>query len=92
MNCSADVGSFSDEAPLKFENVRGKMFFASSTCPPTNDNLMELLIMADALHRASSQRITALFPIMVMLAGQAAEISGSQLVLKWWQTLSVRLE
>ena len=62
---SADVGSFSDgEAMVEIhENVRGKdVFLLQSTCPPTNDNLMELLIMADALHRASSQRITAVIP------------------------------
>ncbi len=61
----ADVGSFSDgEAMVEIhENVRGKdVFLLQSTCPPTNDNLMELLIMADALHRASSQRITAVIP------------------------------
>ena len=62
---NADVGSFSDgEAMVEIhENVRGKdVFLLQSTCPPTNDNLMELLIMADALHRASSQRITAVIP------------------------------
>lgn len=61
----ADVGRFSDgEAMVEIhENVRGKdVFLLQSTCPPTNDNLMELLIMADALHRASSQRITAVIP------------------------------
>ena len=43
--------------------MRGKdVFLLQSTCQPTNDNLMELLIMADALHRASSQRITAVIP------------------------------
>ena len=62
---NADVGSFSDgEAMVEIhENVRGKdVFLLQSTCPPTNDNLMELLIMADALHRASSHRITAVIP------------------------------
>ena len=62
---NADVGRFSDgEAMVEIhENVRGKdVFLLQSTCPPTNDNLMELLIMADALHRASSHRITAVIP------------------------------
>ena len=62
---NADVGSFSDgEAMVEIhENVRWKdVFLLQSTCPPTNDNLMELLIMADALHRASSHRITAVIP------------------------------
>ncbi len=45
------------------ENVRGAdAFIVQSTCPPVNDNLMELLLMADALRRASAQRITAVIP------------------------------
>jgi ribose-phosphate pyrophosphokinase len=45
------------------ENVRGKdVFVIQSTCAPTNDNLMELLIMIDALKRASARRITAVMP------------------------------
>lgn len=46
-----------------FENVRGEdMFILQSTSNPANDNLMELLIMADALRRSSAQRITAVIP------------------------------
>ena len=46
-----------------FENVRGEdMFIIQSTSNPANDNLMELLIMADALRRSSAQRITAVIP------------------------------
>ena len=45
------------------ENVRGKdVFVVQPTCPPTNDNLMELLIMLDALRRASARRVTAVIP------------------------------
>jgi ribose-phosphate pyrophosphokinase len=45
------------------ENVRGKdVFVVQPTCPPSNDNLMELLIMIDALKRSSAQRITAVVP------------------------------
>jgi ribose-phosphate pyrophosphokinase len=45
------------------ENVRGKdVFVIQPTCPPSNDNLMELLIMLDALKRSSAQRITAVVP------------------------------
>lgn len=45
------------------ENVRGKdVFIVQSTCPPPNRNLMELLIMIDALRRASADRITAVLP------------------------------
>ncbi|MCM8783574.1 MAG: ribose-phosphate pyrophosphokinase [Candidatus Omnitrophica bacterium] len=45
------------------ENVRGKdVFLIQPTCPPTNDNMMELLIIIDALRRASARRITAVLP------------------------------
>ena len=45
------------------ENVRGRdVFVLQSTCAPTNDNLMELMIMVDALRRASARRITAAIP------------------------------
>ncbi len=59
------VGRFSEgEIRVKInENVRGKdVFVIQPTCPPCNENLMELLIMLDALKRASSQRITAVIP------------------------------
>jgi ribose-phosphate pyrophosphokinase len=61
----AQVSRFSDGEVMVelFENVRGKdVFVLQSTCVPTNDNLMELLIMADALKRASAGRITAAIP------------------------------
>ncbi len=61
----ADVGRFSDgEVSVELmENVRGRdVFIVQSTCPPTNDNLMELLVMADACRRASAERITAVVP------------------------------
>jgi len=59
------VGRFSEgEIRVKInDNVRGKdVFIIQPTCPPSNDNLMELLIMIDALRRASAQRITAVIP------------------------------
>ncbi|MDD5506020.1 MAG: ribose-phosphate diphosphokinase, partial [Candidatus Omnitrophica bacterium] len=59
------VGRFSEgEIRVKInENVRGKdVFIVQPTCPPSNDNLMELLIMIDALRRASAKRITAVIP------------------------------
>ena len=61
----ADVGRFSDgEIQLEIgENVRGHdAFILQSTCPPVNDHLIELLIMADALKRASAASITAVIP------------------------------
>ena len=61
----AAVGRFSDgETTVEIQqNVRGReVFVLQSTCAPTNDNLMELLIMVDALKRASAQRITAVIP------------------------------
>lgn len=61
----ATVGRFSDgEVAVEIEeNVRGKdVFVIQPTCSPTNDNLMELLVMMDALKRASAARITAVMP------------------------------
>jgi len=61
----ARVGKFSDGEVMVeiLENVRGKdVFVLQSTCAPTNDNLMELMIMVDALKRASAGRITAAIP------------------------------
>jgi ribose-phosphate pyrophosphokinase len=60
-----NVTRFSDgEVQVELmENVRGRdVFIVQSTCPPTNDSLMELLIMADACRRASAGRITAVIP------------------------------
>ena len=61
----ADVNRFSDgEVAIELlENVRGRdVFVLQSTCQPTNDNLMEVLTMVDALKRASAGRITAAIP------------------------------
>ena len=61
----ATVGRFSDgEVQVQInENVRGSdVFMIQSTCAPTNDNLKELLVMVDALRRASAGRITAVVP------------------------------
>ena len=62
---SAHVGRFSDgEVTVELkQNVRARdVFVVQSTCAPTNENLMELLIMVDALKRASAERITAVIP------------------------------
>ena len=61
----SDIGRFRDgEVRVEIdENVRGKdVFLVQSTCAPTNDNIMELMMMADAVKRASAQRITAVMP------------------------------
>ena len=61
----AAVGRFSDgETSVEIlENVRGKdVFILQPTCAPTNDNLMELVILADALKRSSAGRITTVIP------------------------------
>jgi ribose-phosphate pyrophosphokinase len=62
---NAVIGKFSDgEITVELnENVRGKdVFIIQPTCSPTNDSIMELLLTADALHRASANRITAVVP------------------------------
>jgi ribose-phosphate pyrophosphokinase len=62
---SADVRKFSDgETYVEIgQNVRGKdVFVVQPTCTPVNDHLMELILMADALRRASARRITAVMP------------------------------
>ncbi|WP_373973616.1 ribose-phosphate pyrophosphokinase [Chitinibacter sp. SCUT-21] len=61
----ASVGRFSDgEVTVELlENVRGRdVFVLQSTCVPTNDNIMEMMLMVDALKRASAGRITAAIP------------------------------
>ena len=63
----ATVDKFSDgEIMVDIgENVRGRdVYIIQPTCAPTNDNLMELLVMVDALRRASAQRITAVIPYL----------------------------
>jgi len=63
--CDATVSSFPDgETFVKInENIRGRdVFIVQPTCPPTNQNLMELLIMVDAARRASAARITTVIP------------------------------
>src|ERR1700689_3040291 len=61
----ATVSSFPDgESRVKInENIRGRdIYIVQPTCPPTNQNLMELLILIDAARRASAYRITAVIP------------------------------
>ena len=63
----ASVAKFSDgEINFElFENVRGRdVFIVQPTCPPVNDHLMELLVMADACQRSSAASVTAVMPYM----------------------------
>lgn len=63
--CNTTISTFSDgEFMIQInENVRGTdSFIIQPTCPPVNDNLMELLLIIDALKRASARRITAVMP------------------------------
>ena len=61
----ARVGRFSDgEVTVEIEeNVRGReVFVVQSTNAPTDENLMELLVLIDALHRSSAAKVTAVIP------------------------------
>ena len=63
--CEAKTGRFADgEIDVQImENVRGDdCYIIQPTCPPVNENIMELLITLDALRRASAGRITAVIP------------------------------
>ena len=63
------------------ESVRGKdVFIIQPTSYPVNDNLMELMVMADALKRASARHITAVVPYTVMLAKTAKLVVVNQLL------------
>ena len=60
---SVDTFSDGEICVEVMENVRGKdVFIIQPTCTPCNDNLMELLVMIDAMHRASAKRVTAVIP------------------------------
>ena len=67
------------------DNVRGRdIFIIQSICPPTNRNLMELLIMIDAVKRASARRITAVIPYFGMPARTARSTPGCPSPPSWW--------
>ena len=64
---NATVDRFSDGEVMVelMENMRARdVYIIQSTCAPTNDNLMELLVMVDAVRRASASRITAVIPYL----------------------------
>jgi ribose-phosphate pyrophosphokinase len=87
---AASINRFSDgEIAVEItENVRGKdVFIVQPTCAPTNDNLMEILVMADALRRASAGRITAVIPYLAMLVKTVVHVLHvCRLLLKLLQT------
>jgi ribose-phosphate pyrophosphokinase len=92
----ASVGRFSDgEVSLELmENVRGRdVFILQSTCAPTSDNLMEILVMTDALKRSSAGRITRRSLISAMrgrIAGRAArELRSPPVVADMLETAGV---
>ncbi len=69
------------------ENVRGKdVFVLQSTSFPTNDHLMELLIITDALRRSSARRVTAVIPISAMPGRIAAPPAAPRSPPSWWRT------
>lgn len=82
----ASVRRFADEEVFVeiHENVRGEdVFVLQSTSYPTNDNLMELLIMIDALKRASAKRITAVVPISAMPGRTASPAPAPRSAPSW---------
>jgi len=93
---NASVGRFSDgEIAVEIvENVRGQdVFVLQSTCAPTNDNLMELVVLCDALRRASASRITQSSPTSAMPAKidvHAPLVFRSRQ--RWWLTSWSELE
>ena len=93
--CDVMVKAFPDgETFVKInENIRGQdVFIIQPTCPPTNSNLMELLITVDAAKRASAKRITAVIPFLVML-GRIEKINLECLLPQsWWLTYLMPLE
>jgi ribose-phosphate pyrophosphokinase len=84
----ASVSRFSDGEIMVelLENVRGKdVFVLQSTSAPTNDHLMELMIMVDALRRSSAARITAAMPYYGYARQDRRPRSARVAIGKWWQ-------
>lgn len=70
-----------------FENVRGEdMFIVQPTSNPANDNLMELLIIADALRRSSAARITAIIPYFGYARQDRRTKARTRSPPSWWPT------
>jgi ribose-phosphate pyrophosphokinase len=82
------IGNFADgEIACKIEeDVRGRdVFLVQPTCPPVNENLMELLIMIESFKRASAERITAVMPYF----GYARTKDACRSPPSWWPTSSL---
>lgn len=89
--CDATVTTFSDgEIMVQInENVRGTdVFVIQPTCAPVNHNIMELLLIIDALRRASARRITAVIPYYAMPDRTERFNQGFQFLQGWLLTLS----
>ncbi len=71
-----------------FENVRGEdMFIIQPISNPANDNLMELLIMSDALRRSSARRTTAVIPLFRLRpSGSPHQSTHPRFLPNWWPT------
>jgi ribose-phosphate pyrophosphokinase len=85
----ATVGRFSDGEVMVelLENVRGKdVFVLQSTCTPTNDSLMEVMLMVDALKRSSAGRITAAIPTWATRAVRRPRSAWWRSAPRWWPT------
>ena len=85
---NSDISHFADGEVCAsiYESVRGSdVFLVQSTSSPVNDHLMELLIMIDAMKRASAGRITAVMPYF---ARTAKPRPGTPFPPSWWQTCS----
>ena len=86
---NAEIGHFSDGEVFAsiYESVRGSdVFLIQSTSSPVNDNLMELLIMIDAMKRASAGRVTAVIPATP--ARTARPRPGTPFLPSWWPICS----
>ena len=70
-----------------YKNVRGEdMFIIQPTSNPANDNLMELLIMSDALRRSSAKRITAVIPYFGYARQDRRSRARTPISANWWPT------
>ncbi len=83
------IANFADgEIACKIEeDVRGRdVFILQPTCPPVNDNLIELLIMIDSFKRASAERITAVIPYFGYARQDRKDEGACRSAPSWWPT------